>query len=170
MKQRTLRDLFHEQLRDMYNAEGQLVKALPKMAKAATNPELRQGFQEHLEQTKNHQERLGDVFEVLGEKARGKTCEAMEGLVEEAKDWLDQDADPDDPSVTVGAGAIWDDIVDALDRHGLVMPGTMRKSQQSTAKPTVRMSASTTLRKSRSLDRDWMNSARAATKNGYSSR
>ena len=95
MKQRTLRDLFHEQLRDMYNAEGQLVKALPKMAKAANNPELRQGIEQHLEQTRNQQERLVHVFEALGEKARGKTCEAMEGLIEEAKDWMDEDAVPE---------------------------------------------------------------------------
>ena len=95
MKQRTLRDLFHDQLRDVYNAEGQLIKALPKMAKAASNPDLREGFQEHLEQTRGHYERLERVFEALGEKVRGKTCVAMEGLVAEAKEWLDEDAAPE---------------------------------------------------------------------------
>jgi len=95
MKQRTLRDLFLDQLRDMYNAEGQLIKALPKMAKAASNPELRQGFEQHLEQTRGHYERLERVFEALGEKVRGKTCQAMEGLVEEGKEWLGEDATPE---------------------------------------------------------------------------
>jgi len=95
MKQRTLRDLFLQEVRDIYNAEGQLIKALPKMAKAASNPELRAGFEEHLEQTRGHQERLERVFEALGEKVRGKTCQAMEGLVAEGKEWLDEDATPE---------------------------------------------------------------------------
>jgi ferritin-like metal-binding protein YciE len=95
MKQRTLRDLFHDQLRDMYNAEGQLIKALPKMAKAANQPELREGFEQHLEQTRGQYERLELVFEALGEKVRGKTCQAMEGLVAEGKEWMDEDATPE---------------------------------------------------------------------------
>jgi len=95
MKQRTLRDLFLEEVRDIYNAEGQLIKALPKMAKAASNSELRQGFEHHLEQTRAQYERLERVFEALGEKVRGKTCVAMEGLIAEAKEWLDEDATPE---------------------------------------------------------------------------
>jgi len=95
MKQRTLRDLFLQEVRDIYHAEGQLIKALPRMAKAASNPELRAGFEEHLEQTRGHQERLEQVFEALGEKVRGKTCQAMEGLVAEGKEWLAEDATPE---------------------------------------------------------------------------
>jgi ferritin-like metal-binding protein YciE len=95
MKQRTLGDLFHEELRDMYNAEGQLIKALPKMAKAASNPELRQGFEHHLEQTRRQYERLERVFEAIDEKVRGKTCVAMEGLIAEGKEWIDEDASPE---------------------------------------------------------------------------
>jgi len=95
MKQRTLRDLFLQEVRDIYHAEGQLIKALPRMAKAASNPELRAGFEEHLEQTRGHQERLEQVFEALGEKVRGKTCQAMEGLVAEGKEWLGEDATPE---------------------------------------------------------------------------
>src|SRR5579885_3014155 len=72
----------------MYDAEKQLVKALPKMAKAATNDKLRAGFEEHLEQTKGHVERLEQVFEKMGQKAKGETCEAMEGLVEEGSEMI----------------------------------------------------------------------------------
>jgi ferritin-like metal-binding protein YciE len=90
-----LNDLLIDQLKDLYNAEGQLTKALPKMAKAAKNPELKQAFQKHLEQTQEHVNRLERVFEVLGETARGKTCQAMKGLIEEGKEIIEEDADPD---------------------------------------------------------------------------
>src|SRR6478735_4897063 len=95
MAERTLRDLFVEQLQDMYNAESQLVKALPKMAKAANNSQLKQGFEKHLKQTEQHYARLEQVFKAIGEKAKSKTCEAMEGLVEEASDWLGEKASPE---------------------------------------------------------------------------
>lgn len=94
MKLHSLEDLFHEQLRDMLDAEKQLLKALPKMAKAAAAEELRQAFEEHLDQTRGHVERLERVFESIGKKARGKTCEAMEGMVEEGADIIDADAEP----------------------------------------------------------------------------
>ena len=93
MKLHSLEDLFVEQLRDMFDAEKQLVKALPKMAKAASTDELRHAFEEHLEQTRGHVERLERVFEACGKKARGKTCEAMEGLIEEGADMIDAEAD-----------------------------------------------------------------------------
>jgi ferritin-like metal-binding protein YciE len=94
MAQRTLRNLFIDTLQDMYHAEGQLVKALPKMAKAANNPELRKGFEQHLKQTEGHVKRLEQVFQAIGEKAKSKTCEAMEGLVKEASDWIGESAEP----------------------------------------------------------------------------
>jgi|SRR5579871_4840485 len=93
MKLHSLEDLFIEELRDMFDAEKQLVKALPKMAKAASTDELRHAFEEHLEQTRGHVERLERVFEAVGKKARGKTCEAMDGLVEEGADMIDAEAD-----------------------------------------------------------------------------
>jgi ferritin-like metal-binding protein YciE len=95
MAQRTLHDLFVEQLQDMYSAESQLVKALPKMAKAATNAELKRGIEQHLKQTEQQYNRLEKVFTAIGEKAKRKTCEAMEGLVEEASDWLGTSAMPE---------------------------------------------------------------------------
>ncbi len=90
----TLHDVFVEQLRDLYSAENQLVKALPKMAKAATSPELSQGFQEHLEQTKEHASRLEEIFEKMDEKPGGKKCKAMEGLVKEGAEAIEEDASP----------------------------------------------------------------------------
>jgi len=94
MKIKSLQDLLVDQLKDLYNAENQLVKALPKMAKAATSPDLKACFQEHLEQTKGQVERLERVFEELGTRAKGKTCEAMEGLIEEGKSLMEEDIDP----------------------------------------------------------------------------
>jgi len=87
-----LEDLLIDQLKDLYNAEAQLTKALPKMAKAATNPELKQAFQKHLSQTQEHVSRLEQVFESLGAKAKGKTCYAMKGLVEEGAEAISEDA------------------------------------------------------------------------------
>ncbi len=88
---RNLRDLLVDELRDLHHAENQLVKALPKMAKAASNEELREGFDEHLEQTKEHVDRLERCFKMLGLTAKGKTCPAMKGLVEEGEEAIDTD-------------------------------------------------------------------------------
>lgn len=86
-----LKELYIDELKDLYNAENQLVKALPKMAKAASSGELRQGFEEHLEQTKGHVQRLEQVFESLGESPKGKKCKGMQGLVEEGADVMGED-------------------------------------------------------------------------------
>jgi ferritin-like metal-binding protein YciE len=76
-----LKELYIDELKDIYNAENQLVKALPKMAKAASSEELRKGFEEHLEQTKGQVQRLEKIFKSLGENPKGKKCKGMEGLV-----------------------------------------------------------------------------------------
>jgi len=94
MKIKNLEDLFVAELRDIYHAEKQLLKALPRMARACESGELRNAFQEHLEQTRHQVERLEDVFAELDQKAKGKTCEAMEGLVNEGKDVMDNAVEP----------------------------------------------------------------------------
>ncbi len=81
-----LQELLVEELRDLLHAENQLVKALPKMAKAAKNKELKTAFQDHLEQTKGHVERLTQAFDLLGEKAKTKPCKGMAGLVQEGQE------------------------------------------------------------------------------------
>ena len=90
----SLRDVYIEQLKDLYSAESQLIKALPKMAKAAHSPDLAKGFEEHLEQTKGHAERLEKIFEALDEKPTGKKCKAMAGLVEEGAEAIEENATP----------------------------------------------------------------------------
>lgn len=93
MKLDTLKTLYVNELRDLYNAEQQLVKALPKMAKAATSEELQDAFEKHLEQTKTHVERLEEVFEEIGEKPKGKPCKAMKGLIEEGSEILKEEGE-----------------------------------------------------------------------------
>lgn len=95
MEHQALKELYVDELKDIYNAENQLVKALPKMAKAATSPELRTGFEEHLEQTRGHVQRLEQIFKALGEKPTGKKCKGMEGLVEEGSEMMEEDFDDD---------------------------------------------------------------------------
>src|SRR5256885_14626163 len=95
MQMESLQDLFRRQVKDLYNAENQLIKALPKMAKAASNPQLQQAFNKHLEETKGHVERLDKVFEDLDENPKGKKCKAMEGLIEEGKEMMEEDAEPE---------------------------------------------------------------------------
>ena len=89
-QQKTLNDLFLHFLQDIYYAERQLLKALPKMAKAAQSPELKQDFLTHREQTQHQVERLQQVFETIGKSARGITCEALNGLVEEAQELIEE--------------------------------------------------------------------------------
>jgi ferritin-like metal-binding protein YciE len=86
-----LKELYVDELKDLYSAETQLVKALPKMAKAASSDELRRGFEEHLEQTKGHVERLEKIFKSLGESPKGKKCKGMVGLIEEGEEVIDED-------------------------------------------------------------------------------
>ena len=90
----TLEELFIHELKDLYSAEKQLTKALPKMAKAARNPSLRAGFEEHLQQTEVHVQRLEQIFEELGEKPGRMKCQAMEGLIEEGKSLIDEKPEP----------------------------------------------------------------------------
>ena len=93
MKLNTLHDLFIQELKDLYSAETQLVKALPKMAKAATHDDLKAGFEEHLEQTKTHVERLNQIAEMCETKLTGHKCKAMEGLIEEGSELISEDAE-----------------------------------------------------------------------------
>jgi len=91
MQEQGLKQLYIDELKDLYNAENQLVKALPKLVKGAQSNELRQGFEEHLKQTKGHVQRLEQIFEMLGESPKGKKCKGMEGLIEEGSEVMDED-------------------------------------------------------------------------------
>jgi ferritin-like metal-binding protein YciE len=91
MRKDSLRQLYVDELKDLYSAETQLVKALPKMAKASSSAELRQAFEEHLRQTSEQVSRLEQIFEMLGEKATGKKCLGMEGLVKEGSETMQEE-------------------------------------------------------------------------------
>jgi len=90
MEHKALKELFIDELKDIYSAENQLIKALPKMAKAATSDDLRAGFEGHLEQTKQHARRIEEICTELGEKPTGKKCGGMEGLIGEGKEMMDE--------------------------------------------------------------------------------
>ena len=93
MKTQTLRDLYVDELKDLYDAENRLVKALPKMAKASTSDELRSGIEAHLEQTKEHANRLKQILTDMNEKAGGKKCPGMMGILDEGQEMLQEDFD-----------------------------------------------------------------------------
>lgn len=102
MELETLRELYIDELKDLYSAEKQLTRALPKMARNASNAELQEAFTNHLAETEGQIQRLEQIFEMLGESPRGKKCVGMEGLIEEANELLEEDAEED----VVDAGLI----------------------------------------------------------------
>src|SRR5256885_10375155 len=93
MQLETLKDLYIHELKDLHSAEKQLTKALPKMAKAASNEQLAKGFKDHLEQTEEHVNRLEQILESLDQSTRGRKCKGMEGLIEEGSEMIDEDAE-----------------------------------------------------------------------------
>jgi len=93
MPMHTLEDLFVHELKDLYSAEKQILRALPKMAKAASSEKLREGFEEHRRQTEGHVERLEQILEELGKPTRGPKCAGMEGILEEGKELMEEDMD-----------------------------------------------------------------------------
>jgi ferritin-like metal-binding protein YciE len=119
-KQKTLDDLFLETLKDMYHAEKQILRALPRMAKAADSDQLRQAFEQHRDETEVQVERLEQVFEMLGKSARGKTCEAIQGIVEEGKEVMDDFKE----SEALDAGLIA--AAQAVEHYEISRYGTLR--------------------------------------------
>lgn len=119
-KQKKLEDLFLETLKDIYYAERQIVKALPKMAKAAESDELRTAFENHLEETHGQIERLQKVLEICGKRAQGKTCEAIQGLIEEGEEIIDEFSD----SPAIDAGLI--SAGNAVEHYEIARYGTLK--------------------------------------------
>lgn len=118
--EKSLEDLFVDTLKDIYYAEKQILKALPKMAKAAQSEELRAGFEEHQMQTEGQVERLEKVFEMLGKPARGKTCEAILGIIEEGKSIMDEFKGTD----ALDAGLV--SAAQAVEHYEIARYGTLR--------------------------------------------
>ncbi len=94
MKLESLRDLYVAELRDIYDAERQIVKALPKVIKSASSAELQQALKDHLKQTEGHAQRIEQIFSDMGDRAKGKKCDGMKGVLEEGEDLLEEDAEP----------------------------------------------------------------------------
>ncbi len=95
MKMETLKQLYIEELRDLYSAESQIVKALPKMVGAATSTKLKEAFKSHLQETEEQVQRLEQIFAALGESPRGETCEGMKGLLKEGAEFMEENAEPE---------------------------------------------------------------------------
>lgn len=119
-KEMTLDDLFLDTLKDIYYAEKQIVKALPKMAKAAQDPNLKAGFEKHAEESEVHIERLEQVFELIGKPARGKTCDAILGILEEGKSIMDEYKG----TISLDAGLI--SSAQAVEHYEMARYGTLR--------------------------------------------
>ncbi|SFU21202.1 ferritin-like domain-containing protein [Mesorhizobium sp. YR577] len=88
-KEKNLEDLFHDTLKDIYYAERKILKALPKMARAAQSPDLKGAFERHRDETEGHVDRLQQVFELMGKRPQGKTCEAIDGIISEGEEVMD---------------------------------------------------------------------------------
>lgn len=95
MEMESLKDLMIDELKDLYSAENQILKALPKMIKKATSTELKRGFEKHLKETQGHVERLEKIFQQLDAKPGGKKCKGMEGVIADGKELMEQDAEPE---------------------------------------------------------------------------
>lgn len=120
-KEKMLQDLFYETLRDIYYAERKIVKALPKMARAASSDDLKQAFEHHRDETEGQIERLQKVFEIFGKRAQGKTCEAIEGIISEAEEIMDSYKG----AAALDAGLV--SAAQAVEHYEIARYGTLRK-------------------------------------------
>ena len=123
--EKTLEDLFHETLKDIYYAERKILKALPKMAKGAEAQELKAAFEKHKEQTEGHVERLQQVFELFGKRAQGKTCPAIDGIIEEGEEIMEDFKG----TPALDAGLI--SAAQAVEHYEITRYGTLKRWAQS---------------------------------------
>jgi ferritin-like metal-binding protein YciE len=121
MKTKTLEELFHETLKDIYYAERKILRALPKMARGAKSPDLKAAFQKHKDETEMQVERLQQVFELIGKPARGKTCPAIDGILEEGEEALQDFADSPALDASLIAAA------QAVEHYEIARYGTLRR-------------------------------------------
>jgi len=120
-KEKTLEDLFHDTLKDIYYAEKKILKALPKMARAASSPDLKAAFQKHKDETEVHVERLQQVFELMGKRAQGKTCDAIEGIVSEGEEIIESFKG----TAAIDAGLI--SSAQAVEHYEMTRYGTLKR-------------------------------------------
>lgn len=120
-KEKNLEDLFHDTLRDIYYAEKKILKTLPKMVKGAQSPELAAAFEKHMEETEGQIERLEQVFEIIGKRAQGKTCPAIDGILEEGADILEEYKD----TAALDAGLV--SAAQAVEHYEITRYGTLKR-------------------------------------------
>ena len=147
MKLESLRDLYLEQLKDLYSAENQLVDALPKMADAASAPELKNAFREHLNQTRQHVERLEKIFQTLNQSPKGETCEGMKGLVKEGEEMMKMKGEPE----VIDAGLIA--AAQRVEHYEIAGYGTVRTYAELLGEPEAVRILERTLKEEGEADR-----------------
>ncbi len=120
-KEKTLEDLFHDTLKDIYYAERKILKALPKMARAASSPDLKAAFEKHKDETEEHVERLQQVFDLMGKRAQGKTCDAIEGIISEGEEIIESFKG----TAAIDAGLI--SAAQAVEHYEITRYGTLKR-------------------------------------------
>jgi ferritin-like metal-binding protein YciE len=120
-KEKTLEDLFHDTLKDIYYAERKILKALPKMKRAAQSDDLKAAFDKHQQETEGHVERLQQVFEIIGKRAQGKTCDAIEGIIAEGEEIMDEFKS----TAALDAGLI--SAAQAVEHYEITRYGTLKR-------------------------------------------
>jgi ferritin-like metal-binding protein YciE len=154
----SMQELLVDQLRDLYSAEKQLTKALPKLAKASKNPELAQGFRDHLEQTRGHVQRIEQIFEILGQKAKSKPCEAMKGLVAEGQEAIEEDLDPETKNIALIAAAR------RVEHYEMAAYGTLVMAAQAMKQPEIAKLLQATLQEETETDKKLVASGKTLLK------
>lgn len=147
-KSKTLDDLFLDTLKDIYYAERKILKTLPKMARAAQSPELKAAFEKHREQTEGHVDRLQQVFDILGKPARGKTCDAIEGIIAEG----DEIAEEFKGTAALDAGLI--SAAQAVEHYEMTRYGTLKRWATELGMADAASLFDATLQEERQTDRD----------------
>jgi len=147
-KEKTLEDLFHETLKDIYYAERKILKALPKMAKGAQSQDLKAAFEKHKEQTEGHVERLQQVFEIFGKRAQGKTCPAIDGIIEEGEEIMDDFKQ----TPALDAGLI--SAAQAVEHYEITRYGTLKRWAQNLGLSDAVTLLDTTLKEEEKTDVD----------------
>ncbi len=147
-KQRNLDDLFYDTLKDIYYAERKILKALPKMARAASDEKLKAAFETHREQTETHVERLQQCFEVLGKRAQGKTCDAIEGIISEGEEIMEEFSD----SPALDAGLI--SAAQAVEHYEITRYGTLKRWAETLGHKDIAKLLDATLQEEGQTDKD----------------
>lgn len=147
-KQRTLEDLFYDTLKDIYYAERKILKTLPKMARAAQDEKLKNAFMKHRDQTEGHIERLQQCFEILGKRAQGKTCEAIEGIIAEGEEIIEEFSD----TPALDAGLI--SSAQAVEHYEITRYGTLKRWAQTLGYNDVAKLLDQTLQEEGQTDKD----------------